>query len=162
MDRREGEVAAGRTDQRGKQRVAREVVLERHLQREDRAGRGRLEDRRDTGGGARHEQRAPLPPHHARQTLVHLRADGGSEVDRRPFEPHRSPAAQRRDRRDHSGDAGAHAHRMRGVMERLDVLIRGSRPDAAPDPSQRCAATASPTGRSRAPAGSPSRCSFST
>ena len=89
------EVAARRRDQRGQQHPPGEVLLERHLDREDRAGRRRLEDRRDTGGRAgdeqqvgvgADEQRAPAP--------LQRRADRRAHVDRRALEAHRAAAAR--------------------------------------------------------------------
>ena len=128
MQRDEGQVAARRRDQRGQQHPAREVVLVGDLEREHRAGRGRLEDRGDARGRARDEQHAPvLCREEARQATMQTIAEGRTAVERRALESHRASAAERRDRGEHPRDERTQAELVLRVVEREQVLVGGRR-----------------------------------
>ena len=123
VDRDQREVAARGRDQRGEQHATREIFLKRHLDREDRAGRGRLEDRGDARGRARDEQQVRIGADQKRSpTPLQRGADRRAHVDRRAFETHRAATAERCDGRNHSVQHVADAQPLPAV-ERNDVFV---------------------------------------
>ena len=101
VDRDQREVAGRRRDQRGEQHPPRQLLLERHLDREDRAGGRGLEDRRDARGRAGDEQQVGVGTDEERSPApLQRRPDRRTEIDRRALRaPSRSRCRASRPRR---------------------------------------------------------------
>ncbi len=126
--RDEHQVARCARHQCRKEHPSRHLVTERHLEREDRSGRRRLEDRRHTGCCASDEQRAVIDATERRResTLDH-RAERRPAVHRRTLESHRPARAERRDRGGHAPDERPRSQRVLRIVERPEILVRGGR-----------------------------------
>ena len=137
VDRDECEVAGCGADQRREQHPASEVVLVRNLECEDGAGRGRLEDRGDSGGGAGNEQEpAVRVGHEAGEASLEERPDGRAEIERGPFEAHRAAEAEGRDRGEHPPGELSDPQWTVSVVERSKVGVGGCRIVAPRDIAQ--------------------------
>ncbi len=138
VDRDEREVAGRRRDERGEEHAPAEVVLIRHLDREDRAGGRCLEDRGDARRRARdHEKAAISVAEQPRQSLLGLRPDGRAEVERRPFEAHRAAEPERGDRGGDARDEGPDREEHIGIVVRAEVLVGSRTRHASTDERER-------------------------
>ena len=138
VDRREREVSRRRRDECGEEHAAAEVILIRHLDREDRAGGRCLEDRGNSCRRARHHQKAAISvAEQPRQSLLGLRTDGRAEVERRPFESHRASEPERGDRRGDACDEGPDREEHIGIVVRAQVLVGRRTRHASTDERER-------------------------
>ncbi len=127
VDRDEREVSGRGGHECRQQQATGQLVLVRHLDREDRAGGRSLEDRGDPRGRpGDHEQPAVRVAEEPRQAALGLRPDRRPQVERRAFEAHRSAEPERRDGRGHARREAADREADSRVMERAEVLV-GSR-----------------------------------
>ena len=124
VDRDKGEVAGGRCDEGRSERVARQIVLVRNLEREHRTRCRCLEDGGDAGRGARDQEGPSVPRREgAREAALQRVAERCPEIHRRAFEAHRRAAAERCDTGDHARREGPKPESVVFIVEGVQVLV---------------------------------------
>jgi hypothetical protein len=117
-------VGRGRAEDRGdddRGEHADREIAEEDLEHEEDARDGRVEDRRDAGGGAAAHERADMLARDVQHAAEH-RAGGRPDLDDRPLGAGRSPAADRRDGGEDLDDADARADLAVALDDRLEDL----------------------------------------